>query len=132
MTSRVSGSQLTPYQPPQQEFPVHELKIPKYGSFSAALNASRAAWPEGEQASTAAKRKKTTSNILIYVFSLYEGNVEVFSSVCIKEVIVDLPWQPLLCRRRSEKGKVGRWQFGLNSGGSLTKIALLKGDNYNV
>uniref|UniRef100_A0A0A0L9I9 Uncharacterized protein n=1 Tax=Cucumis sativus TaxID=3659 RepID=A0A0A0L9I9_CUCSA len=29
VTLRVSGSQLTPYQPPQQEFPVHELKIPK-------------------------------------------------------------------------------------------------------
>lgn len=46
-TRWVSLSQLTPYHLLQQSVPVHELKIPRCGSWRAALKASNAALSDG-------------------------------------------------------------------------------------
>lgn len=46
-TRREPLSQLTPYHLWQQSVPVHELKMPRYGSWRAALKASSAALSDG-------------------------------------------------------------------------------------
>ena len=61
VTRWVVGSQLTPYQLTQQSLPVHELKMPKYGSLSAALKDSSAARSDGVQDITA----EVTENITV-------------------------------------------------------------------
>ncbi|KAJ0481353.1 hypothetical protein HanRHA438_Chr13g0599951 [Helianthus annuus] len=51
-TRLVSESQVMPYHLLQQSVPVHDLKMPKFGSCKPALNASNAARSEGGQAFT--------------------------------------------------------------------------------
>lgn len=80
-TRRVVGSQLTPYQPEQQSVPFHVLKMPKYGSVSAALKANRAARSDGVQDLTA----EITASIIVSVNinQPISPKCENFASVCV-------------------------------------------------
>lgn len=81
----------------QQSAPDHVLKIPKYGSERAALNASNAARSEGEHASTekVTATKRTTKKLpasLIFIFM--SECVMCFSTkgyACMFVYISDLP-----------------------------------------
>lgn len=84
VTRLVSGSQLTPYQLVQQSVPDHVVKMPRCGSFRAALNATSAARSEGGQqlitvtptasSSVTVIRNKSPINLIsIYVCVVYSG-----------------------------------------------------------
>ncbi|WRX09264.1 hypothetical protein QQP08_001751 [Theobroma cacao] len=74
VTRRVVGSQLMPYQLEQQSVPSHESKMPKYGSFSHDLKASKASRSDGGQPLTAAKKatNKTMAVETPISLSVYE------------------------------------------------------------
>ncbi|CAI9769699.1 unnamed protein product [Fraxinus pennsylvanica] len=78
-TRLVSGSQLMPYQLLQQSVPDHVLNMPKYGSLSAALNATNADRSAGGQAltvkvmasSTVSLTKKSLVSFMFVFYIMY-------------------------------------------------------------